>query len=239
MFILSKRGPATRRRLLVTTAIAAGGTLAAVLLFLFYIGVFTGNIRTVVPGRVYRSGTLSPAQLQQLIREGGVRTVISLRGGDATEPWFRREAEVCRKEGVQLRTLRLRATVLPRPAELARLLELFDHSPYPVLFHCQGGADRSGLAAALYLHLYERRPLARAVEEGLTWRYGHFPLKAAAMDHFFDLYRAEGAGEDLRTWIRSGYEKVYSRLRTDKYFRKNGERVETGSRRSPGLAPVA
>jgi protein tyrosine/serine phosphatase len=235
MFTLRKRGAVRSRRLLITN-VAAAGTVAAVFLFLFYIGVFTGNLRTVVPGRVYRSGTLPPAQLEELIRKGGVRTVISLRGGDATEPWFRREAEVCRKAGVQLRTLRLRATVLPRPAELTRLLELFDHSSYPVLFHCQGGADRSGLAAALYLHLYERRPLDLAVEEGLTWRYGHFPLKAAAMDHFFDLYRAEGAGEDLRTWIRSGYEKVYSRLRSDKYFRKNGERVETSFRRSANPA---
>src|SRR6266498_3554332 len=121
-------------------AIALGGPVLAVLLFCSYIGTFGGNIRAVVPGRIYRSATLPPSQLDELIHTDHLKTVISLRGGDMKDPWYRQEAEVCAKDGVQLESVSLRASALPKPKDLAKLLALFDRSAYPMLVHCQAGS---------------------------------------------------------------------------------------------------
>jgi len=190
--------------------------LASVLGFLGYIGWFNGNVRTVEPGRMYRSAQLSPDHLNALLKERGIHTVISLRGGDSHSRWFRDEQKVCNAQGVDFEPLSLRASALPRPKDLQRLLEIFDHAQYPMIFHCQGGADRSGLTAALYLNIYDHQPLDQALQNGLTWRYGHFPLQARAMDDFFALYRKTSEGMDLRTWITERYPELYRQHRKKK-----------------------
>lgn len=195
-----------RRTLAALFALLAVGLSS----FLWYIGVFTGNIRTVVPGRVYRSAQLSTSDLEHLIRAKGIRTVVSLRGGQAKDRWFRHEAETCRRAGVRLRVVRLRSDALPRPEVLGQLLEHFDRSQYPLLMHCKGGADRTGLAATIYLSIYQRVPLHRALEQQLTWRYGHFALQARAMDQFFELFANDPDAQDLRSWIRESYPSLYA-----------------------------
>jgi len=203
------RPPGPSRKLLRALLALTILLLLSTILFLRYIGFLTGNLRTVIPGRVYRSAQLDALDLRRLIREKSLRTVISLRGGDESDAWFRREEATCREAGVALQRVRLRATALPPPEELQTLLQLFDHSEYPVLFHCQAGADRSGLAATLYLALYAGLPLDSAQSRGLTWRYGHFPFWAREMDDFFALYRQDGAGQDLRVWIEQRYPQLY------------------------------
>lgn len=204
--------------------------LLGVVIFLWYIGLLTGNIRTVVPGRVYRSAQLSAADLSRLIEAKGIRTVISLRGGDEGDSWFRQEAEACRRAGAALHAVRLRATALPRPKELRKLLALFDSSDYPLLFHCRGGADRSGLAAALYLNVYQSMPLKKALDQGLTWRYGHFKVTAGAMDRFFQLFQQNATGSDLRTWIVEQYPSVYT---AEKRRRRDPSGAESSCHRLP------
>lgn len=180
-------------------------------LFLQYIGLFSGNFRTVVPGEAYRSGQLAPAALDETIDRYGIRTVISLRGGSEKDGWFRRERQVCLESGVGLQKVRLDASRLPPPGEVIQLARLFRTSPKPVLFHCKAGADRAGLAAALYLHLEEEVPADQAKNEQLTWRYGHFPLETAAMDEFFDLYRETSNGKPMGRWLAEDYPAIYRR----------------------------
>lgn len=197
--------------------------VAVLLGFLSYIGLFNGNLRVVVPGRVYRSGLLGPQQLEQTIKKYHLHTVISLRGGRSDDEWFRRETAVCERDQVKFLTISLSANQLPPPSKLRKLLRFFDQAAYPVLFHCKGGADRSGLAATLYLHLYEGVPLEEARKRGLTWRYGHLGFQTAAMDEFFDLYRQHGAGQDLRAWISSGYEEIYDSRKKQASNARGGE----------------
>jgi hypothetical protein len=103
------------------------------------------------------------------------------------------------------------ARSLPSPGSLETLIDKFDHARYPILMHCQAGADRTGLASVLYAHLYEKLPLDRAVTEELTWRYGHFPVeKTRAMDDFFALYCRESGGLSLRDWIFQRYPRIYA-----------------------------
>lgn len=203
------------RRLRRGATIALGLGLT-ILCFLLYIGLFWGNIRTVAPGRAYRSAQLPPGRLSEMIKAHGIRTVISLKGGNMKQGWYRRQQAVCRRDGVTLRQIPMSASKLPEPDQLRELVQLFDEAQYPILFHCKAGSDRTGLAATLYLHLKEGLPLDVALQEGLTWRYGHFPLETVAMDQFFELYRKTARGVDLRTWIQRDYPSVYAEVRHDK-----------------------
>jgi hypothetical protein len=104
----------------------------------------------------------------------------------------------------------LSATHLPPPSQLDLLLAAFDRARYPLLFHCQAGADRSGLVGTIYLNVYRHVPLDRAEASQLTWRYGHIRWgRAHPMDDFFRLYRATGGGLSLRDWIATRYPALY------------------------------
>ena len=58
------------------------------------------------------------------------------------------------------------------PAEAEALLALMEAAPKPLLIHCQSGADRTGLAAALYVAAVKRWGEA-AAEAQLSLLYGH------------------------------------------------------------------
>lgn len=208
----ASRSRSPRQRRLRRVAAGFAGFSLFVVCFLLYIGMFWGNIRTVEPGRAYRSAQLPPARLSQLIREHGIRTVISLKGGTPKQRWFQRESDACTQGGATLHPIPMSASKLPPPEQVRELVTLFDAAQYPILFHCKAGSDRTGLAATLYLHLKEGKPLNVARSEGLTWRYGHFPFETVAMDHFFDLYQKTSKGTDLRTWINRDYPAVYAEI---------------------------
>lgn len=204
-------------------------TLAALflclLLLLWYMGQFDGNVRAVVPGRVYRSGQLTGGSFQAMtarwagnsldsvLESSRIRTVINLRGGSEADAWYRAERAICARLGVTYIDVPFSAVRMPPPEKLDRLLTAFDSAAYPVLFHCRGGADRSGLTGVLYLHLYQKVPLDEAETRQLTWRYGHIRWgQARAMNGFFDLYRRTSRGLGLRQWIETAYPSLYARL---------------------------
>src|SRR5262249_8187035 len=162
-------------------------------------GPLGSNLHAVVPGSVYRSAQLSPATLAGVIRSKGLRTVGNLKGGG---PQGRRvpEGRATRDPlGAAYFSASPRAAPPPPPPAPRRLRAILDRARLPLLFHCEGGADRSGLVATLYLHLYQGVPLAGARRRGLSWRYGHLPwFGTGAMDDFLALYDREAAGLDLR-----------------------------------------
>ena len=65
-----------------------------------------------------------------------------------------------------------------------RLIGLQKDAPRPVLIHCKTGADRSGLAAAMWKVVVDKEPKSEAAKELSFW-YGHIPIgKTIAMDQF-------------------------------------------------------
>jgi len=79
------------------------------------------------------------------------------------------------------------------PAEkMDALIGHLRRGPAPVLVHCRAGADRAGLAAALYLAATGRAPEEARAQ--LSLRYGHFPYawwrERAAMDESLEAYLA-------------------------------------------------
>lgn len=195
----------------------AAASFACVILFalgvLWYIGVFGGNVRTVVPGAFYRSAELTGANLDRVLETDHIKTVINLRGGSPRDSWYRAEVADCRQFGVRHVDIPFSAVRLPPPAAMRDLLHTLDAAAYPVLVHCHGGADRSGLASTLYLALYRGVPLANAQERELTWRFGHIAWgQARAMDDFLALYRSTSRGVSLRQWILRSYPDIYAAL---------------------------
>ena len=198
-----------RRRWRLVAALGASSCL--VLLFLWYIGVIGGNVREVRAGRFYRSAQLSGSTLRSAIQRHGVRSVINLRGR-SDKPFYRSERSVCRALSVAHYDVSLSTYHLPKPTEMRTLLDDFDHAPKPIMIHCQGGSDRSGLASTVYEVVYEGVPLDRAEKEELTWHYGHFAFAGSwRMDRFFDLYRQSADGQSLRAWIVRSYPGIYAR----------------------------
>lgn len=217
-----------RRRVLV----ALFALVACLLLFLWYIGVLGGNVRTVVPGRVYRSAQLTGGTLRDVLEKDRIRTVINLRGGTTRDAWYRSELAECESLGVRHVDIPMSAIHLPPPEELHRLLAAFDQMPYPILFHCQGGSDRSGLTGTIYLNIYRHVPLDQAETGQLTWRYGHFRWsRTGAMDKFFTMYRQTSGGLDLRAWIETRYPALYAALPASEQTTPSPEQKVTPAQR--------
>jgi protein tyrosine/serine phosphatase len=110
----------------------------------------SGNINVVDPGKVYRSGQLWPSQLESLLKEKGIRTLINLRGENPGTGWYDDEVNITRALGVQYISLPFSASHEPNDGLLDALTTAMATAQQPLLIHCEGGADRSGLASALY-----------------------------------------------------------------------------------------
>jgi hypothetical protein len=173
-------------------------------------GVLGDNVREVVPGKLYRSAQVSTETLGELIGEHHIACVLSLRKVDPPVPELVVEQEYLDHIGVAHDNVQLSPKKLPPPDALVRLLARFDAGPYPMLVHCEEGADRTGLAVVIWLVVYGGRSVADARASDLSWRNGHFSIgQAHAMDDFFDLYTSTAHGVDLRTWIRDSYPRLF------------------------------
>lgn len=146
--------------------------LSALLLAVGWFGGLhqSGNYHEILPGELFRSGQLSGADLNRRIAEDGIRSVINLRGSQTDKSWYDDEIAATRTAGAQHFDLRMSSAEPLDAARAAELVALIKAAPKPVLIHCEGGADRSGLAAALYLAA-TGHPLDEAAGQ-LSARYG-------------------------------------------------------------------
>lgn len=150
----------------------------------------TGNIHTVAPGRLYRSAQLDGEALTRIVHADGIKAVLNLRGAHPGMPWYDGEMRVAARLGVRHYDLTMSANREPDRATLHRLVEILRTAPKPLLVHCKEGADRSGLAAAIYELALDGRNVQEAGEQ-LSFRYGHFPWltsRTGAMDRAFRDY---------------------------------------------------
>ncbi len=127
------------------------------------------NFRVVVPGELYRCGQPSPAQLAELIREHGLRTVVSLRGrrdSDHADAWEDEERAVCDANGAAFVSIPFNHKTPPTAEQVREFLELMrDARRRPALVHCRIGQQRTGLFCALYRVLIQRVPPEDALRE--------------------------------------------------------------------------
>ncbi len=150
------------------------------------------NFHAIEEGRAYRSPQLSGEALAWVVDRYGIRTVVNLRGANPDQKWYRDEAAVCRDKGVALVDLAFNSQQLPAPELLAQLIETLAQAERPILIHCQGGADRTGAAAALYRMTVLKQSREQAMAE-LSVDYWHSRAKAPCMDRLIEIFEpAEG-----------------------------------------------
>ncbi|WP_182713185.1 tyrosine-protein phosphatase [Brevundimonas aurantiaca] len=170
----SRRRP---RRLNIVGRVAVRAALLAAILIavvIAYVGAtaMTGNFHTVAEGEVYRSAQPSPAALERYVREHGIRTVINLRGENPSDGWYQDEVATSRRLGLRHIDFRMSAKRGITRREAWGLIQIMQRAPKPILIHCESGADRTGLASALYVAGIQRRG-EDAAEEQLSLKYGH------------------------------------------------------------------
>jgi hypothetical protein len=171
------------------------------------------NFHTVIPGAVYRSSQPSADRLERIINRYGIRTVVNFRGADERARWYLDQCRVTSRHGVSEEDFNgSSAGRLPSTGAVRDLLDIIDHADYPILFHCNRGIDRTGLASAVALLLKTDISVAEARRQ-LGLRYGHLAVgKTGNMDRFFDLYEdwlakrgATHTSALLRRWMRDEY----------------------------------
>jgi membrane-associated phospholipid phosphatase/protein tyrosine phosphatase (PTP) superfamily phosphohydrolase (DUF442 family) len=148
------------------------------------------NLRVVVRGQAYRAGQMSTNALAQCIHTYGIKSVVNLRGKNATYAWYSGETATTERLNVAHYDLGISAGQELAAQDMDRIAQLLQAAPKPVLIHCNAGADRSGLASAIYLYTIAGRTSQEAGRELSQWN-GHVPLLrpwVRAMDHSFRRY---------------------------------------------------
>lgn len=175
--------------------------------------LFLGNFAIVDAGRVYRSSQPSGDRLTRTHRDYAIGSVLSLRGGNSTDDFYRDEVSAASRLGIEFFDLPISATQRPSRRELALILSVLDRCQYPLLIHCKWGSDRTGLVSALY----RLDKLGDSPEESsreFTIAHGHIPLFGPQrlhepLDEYADWLRANNrqhSSDEFRRWLRDEYE---------------------------------
>jgi protein tyrosine/serine phosphatase len=176
----AERAARTIGGVVLVLALSVGGYLGALQL--------TGNFHSVVANELYRSAQPTATDIAHYQKAHGVKTIINLRGENRGSPWCDAEIAEAKQLGIIHVDFRMSARRELTRAEAADLIGMLKRAEKPILIHCKAGADRSGLAAALYVAAVAK--LGEAAAEGrISIRYGHIslPLSAAyAMDRTFE-----------------------------------------------------
>ena len=146
----------------------------------------TSNFHPVTAGEAYRSAQLSRSELERHIQEYGLRSILNLRGENPDKEWYRDEISVSKEYNLAHYDIALSAEREPTKEEVEKLMGIFRTAPRPILIHCMGGADRSGLVSAMWKVSIDKETKKEA-DGQLSIRYGHIPIgKTTAMDSFFE-----------------------------------------------------
>jgi protein tyrosine/serine phosphatase len=154
----------------------------------------------------WRSAQPAPHNIDAFAR-CGLRTIVNLRGQRFCGSYVL-EKMSCERTGITLVNFKLRSRLAPTREEVRAAAELFNRVEYPLLIHCKSGADRAGLMSALYLHLKEDVPIARARRQ-LSLRYGHSRLgRSGVLDLFFDHYVEDNRRRPMAFlhWVETVYD---------------------------------
>lgn len=204
----SPRARNWRRRLVIT------GVVALVVFHLYQ--VIRENWHVALPGKVYRSGQLTPSGLKNRVERHGVRTVFNLRGFNPDKDWYIAERQAASECGVKHVDLQVGSKFSPTAEQLRELILALEACETPLLVHCESGIDRSGPVAGISVLLLDTQCTVEQAKGQITvWR-GHWPtLKATKRQRgFFELYESwletTGRNHDpthFRVWAMTVYAK--------------------------------
>jgi protein tyrosine/serine phosphatase len=163
------------------------------------------NRHPIAPG-VERSAQPSPLHVRAAAARG-IGTIVNLRGARPCASYLL-EREACEAAGIRLVDFPLASRAPPLREQVLDFDTLTAGIETPVLLHCKAGADRVGLASALYLMLRLGRPVEEALGQ-LHLRYGHIRhAKTGLLYAFLMAYKRanDEAPIDFRRWVQERYD---------------------------------
>jgi len=161
------------------------------------------NKRTVEKGKLYRSAQLSAKQIKKAIKKWDIKTVVNLRGESPHKQWWVEEEQAVRESGAKYFNLKMSAGRLPHRDDLLKLIEIYESAPQPILIHCQGGADRTGEASAIWKLDFMKKSKKEALKQLTIW-YRHIALRFPAKRYFIkDIYQG-------KEWAKQNYDPCTS-----------------------------
>lgn len=178
--------------------------LAAIVAILAIAGAYLGglqifgNFHEVLPGELYRSAQFTPERLAEYQDAVGIRSIVNLRGQNPGTSWYDEEVRASKKFGIAHYDFRMSASRHLSQKQASELVALLRSVPKPVLIHCQGGADRSGLASALYLAAIAHADES-AAEGQISIFYGHIGIP-----YLSSTYAMDESWESLEPWLGFG-----------------------------------
>jgi protein tyrosine/serine phosphatase len=150
--------------------------------------LLTTNFHPVIEGEVYRSSQPSASDIVSFQKQYGIKTIINLRGDNTGRDWYDNEVAQARQLDINHIDFKMSADKELSQAQAEQLVAIMRNAPKPLLIHCQAGADRTGLASALYLAAITKLDESIS-EKQISILYGHISLpisKAYAMDRTFE-----------------------------------------------------
>jgi protein tyrosine/serine phosphatase len=159
----------TARKLIVAIAAVVAAAAAATAIFYHLKFMYPRKFEEVVPARLYRGGQPTPAQLERIVREKGIRTFVNLRHKDhwQNDPNCIFEREFAEKHGLKFVGIAL--ALPPTDEQVRQALDILDdEKSWPVLVHCSAGIERSGMIVAIYRIERQGWTSQRALDEMLS-----------------------------------------------------------------------
>ncbi|HIP14399.1 MAG TPA: protein tyrosine phosphatase [Sulfurimonas autotrophica] len=138
---------------------------------------------------LYRSAQLFTFNMPYYIEKHQIKSIINLRG-ESDKKWYKDEIRFSKENNITHYDYGIGDRRISSMKEMNDMVNLMKNAPKPLLIHCKAGADRTSLAAALYL--YEKNN--KDAKDAISLLYGHFPWlgsKTCAMDKSFEKYTKE------------------------------------------------
>jgi protein tyrosine/serine phosphatase len=165
------------------------------------------NWAEVAPKRMYRCNHPHAWRLAAAQRKLGIKTVINLRGkrfcgSDALS------REAAAKLGLHHIDMAFESRGAPHKERILRFASILETLVEPAIMHCKSGADRTGLAAGLYLVM--RGGTSADALNQLSWRFGYWSnARIGILDAFFLLYAREAEGRiPFLDWVKTEYDEA-------------------------------
>lgn len=152
--------------------------------------VIPKNFGVVEEGRVYRSGELTPAAMERVVREHHIKTIIDLGAFEPGTAGELRMSRTAKALGVDRFLGNLEGDARGNPNYYLQALKIMsDPARQPVLVHCGAGSERTGCIVAIYRNAVQGVPLGEGYEEARHYR--HDPRRNPHLKEVLDLWGAK------------------------------------------------
>lgn len=112
------------------------------------------NFHRVVKSEIYRSGQVQKGEYQ-LLKDFGIKTVISLNDYGIAAFAANDEQEWAEAAGIEFIHEEMHPWNKPSLTQIKHVLDLITNAEKPVLIHCQGGSDRTGVSIGAFRMVYQ------------------------------------------------------------------------------------